>query len=424
MGDPIKVDFFTGDYSRKVADHGPILLRNRYYEVNPHLSEDGASLLARPGLRYLTTVGTGPIRGMFAEEGAFLGNLFVASYDELYRIDPLLTNTLIYQGLFNPEQGAVNMTSTAPIGDVPEFLFFADGRNLFVYIENGYAAGSITGVPATADVIRVGAMYYQFTNASVDAGAPAGTLANPWLVALGVSTALAWSNFAASLSDSGEKGVDYSTDLAANISAKAVGTSATTVSVQANAPGVLGNGVETTETGAAIAWTQGATLAGGGDAQVRVVQMPEDVGAFDVATINSFVIVLPTQQGVYTGRFYWIEPGETTIDPVNFATAERSPDGVLGVKVVGDLFWLPGAGSTEPWYVSQDPNGRMQRLQGVVFDRGTWEGTAVAVHEGLIVCGSDGSVFKITGGVPQRLSTPGIEETIRKEIQYQRHLSL
>ena len=37
------------------------------------------------------------------------------------------------------------------------------------------------------------------------------------------------------------------------------------------------------------------------------------------------------------GRFYWIEPGEHVIDPLNFATAERLPDPVLSVRAVGDL---------------------------------------------------------------------------------------
>lgn len=420
MAEPTKVDFFSGDYSRfGIADGGPIIQRNRYFEMHPQLSEDGVSLLARPGMRYLTTVGEGPIRGMHTEEGLFQGNLFVASYDALYRMSPDLTQTLLYQGLQNPEGGVVNMTGTAPIGDVPEFLFFADGRNLFVYIENGYATGIISGAPANNDVVRIDNTYYQFTNASVDAGAPAGTLANPWKVALGINTAAAWANFAAAVAANGTAGTQYSTALTKNGVVTVIGSGTTSVSVQAVNPGTPGNAIITTETGAAIAWT-GGTLAGGGNPQVRTVAMPEDVGAFDVATINSFVIVLPTQEGEYKGRFYWIEPGETTVDPLNFATAERSPDEVLGVEVVGDTFYLPGPGSTEVWYVSQDPTNRMQRLQGVVFDRGTWEGTATAIHGVMMVAGADGSVFKIVNGVPQRVSIPGIAQIIREAIQEQR----
>lgn len=423
MADPVTIDFFSGDYSRQAADGGAIVAKNRYYEMNPLLATTGNSMLARPGLKYLTTVGAGPIRGLHAEEGAFGGNLFVASYDTLFRLNSELDQTVIYAGLFNPERGSVSMTTTAPIGDVPEFLFFADGRNLFIYVADGYATGKITGVPANNDTVRIGDVHYKFTNASVDAGAPAGTGANPWLVALGVSTDQAWTNFAAAVGANGSPGAQYSTATEQNPSATVVLKEGSGITVQATVIGALGNGIVTTETGAAIAWTQGATMTNGGVPQVRQVEMPEALGAFAVVTINSFVIVLPTQIDEFKGRFYWIEPGETVVQPRNFATAERSPDEVLGVEVLGDTFVLSGPGSTEMWYVAQDPVNRMQRLQGVVFDRGTWEGTAVAVHESMFVCGSDGAVFKIVGGAPQRMSTPGIEEMIRRAIQYQRFMT-
>lgn len=312
------------------------------------------------------------------------------------------------------------MTTTAPIGDeVPEFLFFADGRNLYLYSDNAFATGSISGSPANNDVVRLGDIYYQFTNGSVDAGAPAGTLGNPWLVELGLTPLQAWTALGHAINASGDAGVDYSTALtASNAQAESVITDNTVLTVEALLPGILGNGVVTTETGAGIAWG-GATLAGGGGPAVRVVQMPEDLGAVDVGTLASYVFVLPTQTGNFKGRVYYIEPGETTVEPTSFFTAERSPDGVNGLEVVGDLLWLPGDGSTEPWYVSQDPNARMQRLQGVVFDRGTWQGTAIAIHDALILCSAVGAVFEITGGSPRRISNPGIEEEIRRAISIQ-----
>lgn len=417
-----KVNFIPRDFKRDVAGGDQLILRNRYYEVNPQLSEDGASLLARPGMKFLMELGEGPVRGMYAEEGSFDGDLFVAHGIDLTRVHRDKSTTLIYSGLYNPDYGTVNMTSTAPIGDVPEYLFFADGRNLYIYIESGYAKGQLTGTPVNTDTVQIGAMYYRFTNGSVNAGTPDGTSGNPWLVALGLSSVISFDNLAAAVALSGDAGVQYSTATTANDQAKPVSTSTGVAVFRATATGVVGNSVITTETGG-LTWTNGGTMTGGGNPDTSVVEMPEDIGAFDVATINSFVIVLPVQDGEFKGRFYWIEPGETTVNPLNFATAERSPDGVLGVEVLGDQFWLPGSGSTEVWYVSQDPINRMQRLQGVVFDRGTWEGTAVAIHEVLIVCDANGAVFQISGGSPKRISTPDIEEQIRKSIEeQQRHL--
>lgn len=416
-----KVNFVPRDFKRDVAGGDELILRNRYFETNPHLSDDGASLLARPGLNYITTVGVGPIRGIFQTPDFFDGNLFVASYDSLYRVKSDLTNELIIGGLINPERGVVNMTATAPIGDtVPAYLFFTDGAILYYYTENGSAQGTVSGTPANNDVVRIDTVYYQFTTGSVNAGSPAGTLANPWLVAADlVVPANSWLHLAQAIGASGTPGTTYSTALTvAHPTVIVASQGATSVSVRARVAGVLGNGIVTTETGVGISWTSG-TLQNGGAAQVGQVPTPEDIGIFDVATTNSFVICVPTQEDETNGRFYWIDPGELFIDPLNFATAERSPDGILGVEVMGDQFWLPGAGSTEVWYVSQDPINRMQRLQGVVFDRGTWEGTAIAIHEALIVCDANGAVFEITGGSPKRISTPDIEEQIRKAIAQQ-----
>lgn len=291
----MKLPFSQSDYGRRVANAADLTLRNRYFEENPSLTDDGAALLARPGLNYLTTVGSGPIRGIFTEPGAFGGDLFVASYDELYRVNTLMEKTLIQSGLFNPDRGAVSMAIVQGIGDEPERLFFADGRNFFVYDE-------VAGVQSIA--------------------------------------------------------------------------------------------------------------------------MPDDIGVIDLTTIASYVVVIPVQEGQYTGRFYWIAPGEITVDTLDWATAEAYPDAVLGARRFGDQFWLPGEKSTEVWYPTGDPDAPMQRLQGAVFDRGTWEATAVAINETLIVVDFNGGVFAIRGGGAERVSNSGLEEQIRKAIQGQQNFAL
>lgn len=395
------------------------MLKNRYFEQNPFLSDDGAALLARPGLRKLTTVGSGPIRGLESQPGAFNGDMFVASGEGMYRLNPQLEATLIYDGLFSNLQGPVNMAITAEIGETPEFLFFADGRNLYVYISDGYAHGSLSGTVTNNDQVRIGDIYYQFTDGDVDAGTPEGSSANPYLVSKGVSNIEAYTFLAAAINNSGEPGVEYSTAVEQHPAVKATNWTSTLMTIRSKNTGAASNGIPTTETGASLAWTA-ATLSGGGQGYVETVQMPDDIGVIDVAVINSFVILVPTQSEGYQGRFYWIEPGETTLDFTNFATAERSPDGIFGVEVFGDQFWLPGQSTTEVWYPTGDPDTPMRRLQGVVFDRGSWENTARVIHETLVVVDADGGVFLLRGGQPQRVSTPDIEEEIRKAIAFQR----
>lgn len=414
----MKLAFNSTDFDRRVADSADLILKNRYFEENPSLNEDGSTLLSRPGMRRLTTVGEGPIRGMKSEPGSFTGDLFVASGEGLYRIDNTLDSTLVYSGLADPIRGSVSMAITAVIGEVPEFCFISDGSTLYVYTDNGFANGNLSGSPQVNDVVRIGDVYYKFTSGDVNLNNPQGTLASPYLVLLGGTDTLAFLHLYEAINDTGNKGVDYSANTIENPFVIAYTVSSSVVNVRARDTGAEGNTIVTTETGAALTWSAG-TLVGGGGPSITQVTMPDDIGVIDVAVTNSYVLVLPRQEDGYQGRFYWIEPGETTVDPLNYATAERSPDGIYGLQVFGDQFWLPGESTTEVWYVTGDPQSPMARLQGIVLDRGSWSNTSCAVHENMIIVDADGGVFMTGGGAPQRVSTPSIEEQIRKAISAQ-----
>jgi hypothetical protein len=309
------------------------------------------------------------------------------------------------------------MAATSNIGETPAYLFVAAGDALMCYIENGYAFGTISGTPANNDVVRVDLMYYQFTNGSVDGGTPAGTVANPWRVALGGAASISWQNLADAFAATGTPGTTYSTALTQNPVITVQQVTSTEITVRAAIIGLTGNSIITTETGGAIAWTSG-TLTGGGDPSWFQVPTPDDVGIISVGYVASHVVCVPAQGQGINGRFFWIDPGETTIDPLDFATAERAPDPISGVVVFGDQFWLPGSNTTEAWYFTGDDDTPVRRMQGVVFDRGAWEGTAVQVKDSMIIVDNEGGVFQIAGGA-KRISRPDVEERIRKAIQYQ-----
>jgi hypothetical protein len=400
------------DYFRGVAKEARIRMRNLYYEQNPILNPDNFAMIARPALRRWLYVGNGPIRAVYSQPGTFNDDLFVVSDDSWFRVSKNGAITLLQAGL--QPTGSIEHAGTANIGVTPEFMFMTDGRNLYVYVENGFAKGTISGSPANNDVIQAGTTYYKFTSGSVNAGTPLGTLANPWLVAVGATVPLSWANLAAAFSADGVAGTQYSTALTVNPDIIVIAVSATLVTVRAVAIGAAGNAVVTTETGAGIAWTAG-TLTGGGGPSVTTVQTPDDVGVISLGYIASYVVVVPAQGEGVNGQFYWIEPGETTIDPLDFATAERAPDPILQVRVFVDQFWLPGTNTTEVWYFTGNFDSPVARLQGVTFDRGTWEGTAVQVKESMIIVDADGGVFQIAGGL-KRISRPDIEERIRVAI--------
>lgn len=117
-----------------------------------------------------------------------------------------------------------------------------------------------TGLPGTAANIRMDNTYYRFTAGSVDDGAPAGTSANPWLVALGGSADISLSNLHKAVNASGVAGVDYSTALVIHPTIAAVGLSAIAMAIWSK------DGVTTSyicsESDAALSWTSGSMVVG------------------------------------------------------------------------------------------------------------------------------------------------------------------
>lgn len=423
------------DYRRGVAQEPPVYLRNRFIEANPVLTNRGSrasdetvasmAFIARPGLRFWQLVGEGPIRAIFSSPGAFNDDLFVVSYNSLYRVDRFSgVATLLTSGLSGASDGTtVRMAATGTIGTISPYLWIADGSTLAYYTEDGNARGTLSGTAiANNDVVVIGSVHYKFTNGDVNAGTPDGTGANPWLVNLGESLLQGYTNLSNAINNLGTPGTDYSTALVPNPDATSGSYSlADGVRVVAVPTGTGGNAVATTTTGANIAWGA-ATLTGGGASGVFTTPLPDFEGAIDVAVINSFVIVIPAQGNGINGRFYWINPGEITIDPLDYATAERSPDPVWQVVVFNDQFWLPGQNTTEVYYMSGDINAPVKRLQGIVFDRGTIQGTAIQIKDFMVMIDSDGGVFKIQGG-ETRISTPDIAERLREAFNQQNILS-
>jgi hypothetical protein len=358
---------------------------------------------------------------VYSSAGAFNDDLFVVSGAELYRVSSIDLSSRFLGQIATQPIGDVSFAATSPIGtEVPSYLFIAEGGVLWVYLENGAARGTLntsTPGPLNNDTIEIGGVYYQWTNGSVNAGTPNGSSGNPWLVALGSTTPQALGNMFNALNYTGEPGTTYSTALTGpHPSVFASTLTNTALTVEARVVGIGGNGITTTETGANISWS-GATLANGGNEQLSQVRTPDDAGAISVSYINSFVIVVPVQDDSIgtTGTFYWIEPGERRVDPLNFANAERSPDKINQVITYGDMFWLFGDTTTEPWVTTGNQNAPMQRFQGILFDRGAIEGTAVKVRDSMMVVDEEGGAFIINNG-QRRVSFPAIEERIRTQI--------
>lgn len=403
------------DNRRSVAQEFELKVVNRYFESDPTNQVEQSALLARPGLRKWMAIGDGPIRGVYTQPGSFSDALFAVSATTLFRIDIDETVTNIGSGI-----SGAGLRASVSMAATPDYLFLADGVNLWVYTDNSFSSGqlNVTGTIADTDTTEIGGVYYKWTSGAVDTGTPAGTSANPWLVALGSSNEDALTNLSDAINVSGAAGTAYSTATQQHPTVMALDSDTDTLDIQARLPGSSGDAISTTVvSGADLGWGAG-TLTDGGIESFHTVATPDDVGVVSVGYIAGYIIVVISQGYGENGRFYWIEPGETTIDPLNFATAERSPDGLWSVRVVGDQFWLFGTDTTEVWYPTGDPNAPFQRIQGRLFDRGIWGGTDVQIKEAVVLVDATGEVVVVTDS-PVPVSPPGITERIRRAIAIQ-----
>lgn len=115
-------------------------------------------------------------------------------------------------------------------------------------------------------------------------------------------------------------------------------------------------------------------------------------------------------------RFYWLQPGSLQFQALDFATAERFPDKILQIRVVGDEFWLLGEKSVEVWRATGDGAGPFERVLGRAFNFGIYGGTAVRMKDtSVVLVADDGTVFSIRGN-PERISNPAIAEKTRDAI--------
>jgi hypothetical protein len=154
---------------------------------------------------------------------------------------------------------------------------------------------------------------------------------------------------------------------------------------------------------------------------LNTIVVPDGDGIVSVGVIAGYCIcvVAPGTDTIKNGRFYWIQPAATIINALDFATAERSPDTVFNVLVVGDQFWLLGPSTTEVWYPSGNGDAPFIRQQGRLFDKGIWAGTGIQIKDSVMAIGTDGTVYRI-GAAPEVVSTPGIAQRIREAINLQR----
>lgn len=427
-----------GAYERLAAGTPQVRLENRWLEASPTNLREHVKLLARPGTAPQLTfsqggfTAQGPMRGQYYFAGLFDDAMFVVCGNTLYRVDLDLTVT--------PISGVISGTGHPELawqkGAGFERLFITDGLLLQFYAGTTGANGTLTlaGAPtATPGTFEVGGVFYSWGTGF--SNADNGTAAHPFLVNPNRATGGALdplNQLVLAIMDSGTPGVDYSATIGGPntlVTAVANGVfapAATSVKFTAIAPGVGGNSITTTVTaGTALSFGHG-TLQNGGVNALEGVTMPNGVAAQALAQVSGFVLVSQAN----SQQFFWLNPGEVTIDPLNFANKESSPDNIVSMKTVGDQVLMIGEASTENWYATGDLQAPFAPIEGRVYQHGAIEGTPCIVGDAVMLVADDGVAYSIgylaggtaPGGV-NRISNHGIEERIRRQIRREQGLT-
>ena len=419
----VNVPLGRGAYKRLYTGAPEVQLLNRWVEANPANPTEQVSLIARPGTTLIKTFdqgvfnGYGSMRGNYYLSGLFHDSLFVVCGETLYRIRE--------NGDVTPIVGTIQGTGYPEVtwqrGAGYERLWITDGLLLQYYSGTTHAKGTVTKVgPITngVDIINVAGVYY--TWGTVFNPTDAGTVSNPFVVDPGTDPMAA---LTVAINATGTPGVNYSSTLGGpntnvgsldddNLPVVTITLTARTNSASGNLlPLVIAGG-----TGLAVS---GATLSGGGIDALQGCTIPDGQIPLTVSQVDSYVLI-----GIADSqKFYWINPGETTIDPLDFASKESSPDPISHIRTVGDQVLIMGEKSTENWYATGNLDAPFAPIDGRAYARGSLAGTAVVVDESVFIVEDDGKVYQVGLQGITPISNNGIEERIRRQIRREQGLT-
>jgi hypothetical protein len=143
---------------------------------------------------------------------------------------------------------------------------------------------------------------------------------------------------------------------------------------------------------------------------------PDFAGAVTVGYIDGYFVFNEPN----SSRF-WVTQllDGTSVDPLDFASAEGDPDNLVSLIVDHREIWLFGTNSTEVWYDAGTADFPLQRIQGAFNEIGCAAPYSVAkVDNSVFWLGSDargrGIVYRNNGYKGQRISTHAVEWQIQQ----------
>lgn len=216
-----------------IADY-PLLLANSWHHLEINADYVSGEVEVRKN-----GIAIPELTGTFAAPGGTCGHvLFNDKHDgagtaNYYRIKDLV----VYNGdgsTFNSFLGTVTVNDLYPDGDDDLQWETSSGATGWNLIKDNTPGNRLTvsGSISNSETVTLLSTRYQFTSGSVDAGTPAGTTTNPWLVDLGATVAESLENLRHAINGTGTPGTTYSTALTANTSFECVGSGLVTLEIE------------------------------------------------------------------------------------------------------------------------------------------------------------------------------------------------
>lgn len=133
-------------------------------------------------------------------------------------------------------------------------------------------------------------------------------------------------------------------------------------------------------------------------------------GASSVEFLDNYLLFIEPN----SGRFFGSDVGSaTSFDALNFATAEGSPDNLVGMKVDHRQVLLLGETTTEIWELVGGGGFPFARAANGFVEQGCLNGRTAAKQDNSVFwLANDYTVRRLDGITPVRISQTGIEQSL------------
>jgi hypothetical protein len=393
---------------------------NLFPEVVPEGGKQAAWLQRAPGLRYLQTLGAGPVRGLWtftsdridpqAGESAKVAYGYAVSATTLYRIDSNWDYTAL---------GTIDGADQVTMTDNGRQMFIAAGTNGYIY--NSTYQELAFNTTSGSTTVWNGDLTYVYPNQPVS-GSGIPTSATVSNVIYDTTTAtFNTTNTSTTISN----GDTANIHVGQPVSGTGIPSGAKVASITNSTTFVLSAAATATNTGVTLTFAPFFTLSAAATATNTGVTLTFTpfltqltspfAGAVGCGFLDGwFVFNQPDSQ------IFWVmDSTGTTVDPLYFASAEGSPDNLVTLIVDHREIWLFGQNSVEVWYDAGLPDFPMARIQGAFNEIGCLAPYSVAkLDNGLFWLGTDargnGIVYRSKGYSGERVSTHAVEWQIQQ----------